>query len=115
MRTNLEDVFRKPYWRETGARVAIEAWKSSGLSVREFCRRTGIDSGRIRRWAATLDGKSPRVPDGPVEFHPVRVVGRQLRELEIRLTLDGGRSVSIPEGFDVEYLSLLLDAIERRA
>lgn len=54
-RSSLEEVARKSYWREADARVAIEAWRSSGLSLREFSRGTGIDKGRIRRWTGSLE------------------------------------------------------------
>jgi hypothetical protein len=91
--------------------VAVEAWKSSWLSVREFSRRTGIDKGRIRRWAACLNGKPARDPKDPVQFLPVRVMDAVPRGLDIKLTLRNGRSVSIPEGFDLEYLSRALDTI----
>lgn len=50
-----------------------------------------------------------------IEFHPVRVVERGPEGLEMKLTLSNGRSVAIPEGFDLEYLERLLTVVEKRS
>lgn len=54
-------------WRQEDARVVVEAWRSSGDSLAEFCRRHKLKAQRVTRWARRLDG-------GSIQFHPVELV-----------------------------------------
>ncbi len=81
---------RGGYWRESEARVMVEAWQRSGETLSGFSKRHGVKYERLRRWAGRLEG-SPEPEREPVRLHPVRVVGREEgvrpgdERLEIRL------------------------------
>ena len=71
---------RKQFWRD-----AITAFATSGLSVREFCRRHGLHEKRFYTWRKHL-GLSP-VDDRPTSgtrpvpgFVPVRLVADDTTE-----------------------------------
>lgn len=53
---------REPFWRET-----LAAFATSGLSVREFCRRRGLHERRFHAWRKNL-GLSPVAR--PAASHP---------------------------------------------
>ena len=58
---------RSRYWRETEARVVIDAWKRGSDTLAGFCRANGVATARVSRWLARLDRPSA------VPFHPVRL------------------------------------------
>lgn len=61
----------KRYWREADARQALAALERSGLSLREYCERTGVSERKLRRWKRRLETATPYSTPG---FREVRVV-----------------------------------------
>jgi len=107
----MAEVAVRRYWRERDARVVVEAWRTSGESLREFARRHRVDRRRVARWAGRLDGSEP----APVHFHPVRVADPERgdgRAIEIHLV--GGRHVRVPPGFPPEDLRRVLTMLDPR-
>ncbi|MEW6367450.1 MAG: hypothetical protein AB1714_22710 [Acidobacteriota bacterium] len=43
-------VARNLYWGEADARIVVEAWQRSGMSLSGFGERHGINPKRIARW-----------------------------------------------------------------
>jgi transposase-like protein len=73
---------------------------SSGLAVREFCRREGINASLFRRWQSRLagsgsDGKittAVAISEPFIDLGDLRAGGQRL---EVRLDLGGGLVLSI--------------------
>jgi len=114
-RTEVAQVSRRSYWRETDARVMVEAWQSSGETLCEFADRHGVDPRRVARWASRL--AAPQEP-GAVRFHRVRVAGNGAGSgsgLAIEIKLSGGLRVRVPHGFEAQDLRRVLAVLEEGA
>ena len=108
---SVAEVAVQRYWRETEARVMVEAWQNSGESLSGFARRHRVDPRRVARWAVRVDGSEP----APVRFHPVRLAdhdGEGGGAIEIHL-VDGQR-VRVPPGFQTEDLRRVLAVLDPR-
>jgi hypothetical protein len=103
------------YWREDDARVLIEAWQRSGLTLVAFAESHDVLPKRLARWVARLR----KIPSEPVGFHPVRLVeagrceGHGVERIEV--ILGAGVTVRIPRGFAPEDLRQVLAVLEGRA
>jgi len=104
---------RRAYWREADARRELDSLSASGLSLSEYCRRTGVPEGKLRRWQRRLaSASSPAVTPG---FREVRV-----RETPAAIDTDsvvagevvvGRFVVRAPLGFDEDELSRLIATV----
>jgi len=82
------DPVRERFWRQT-----LSAWRSSGLSVREFCGRRDLTETAFYFWRKELrkrDGE--RSP--PPAFVPVSVVPAATLAVEVRCP--SGHVVTVP-------------------
>lgn len=101
------------YWRESAARVVVDAWRQSRESLTEFARRHGIPRQRLERWVRRLGG-SP----GGVRFHRVRLVERGGTEAApavgapIEVECGAGRRVRVMPGFAAADLARVLEVLE---
>jgi hypothetical protein len=106
----------RSYWREADARRMIEAWQSSGLSLKEFSRQHGIQSRRLARWSHRLGlTASPERP----QFHPVHLITAQPiaasgEDPSIEIILPHGQRVGVRRGFAAEDLRSVLEVLEAR-
>jgi hypothetical protein len=85
-------------WLELFSRQA-----SSGLPVREFCQREGINASLFRRWQSRLagsgsDGKVTTPVEVAEPFIDLGDLRTRAQRLEIRLDLGGGVVLSIARG-----------------
>jgi hypothetical protein len=102
------------YWRESAARVVVEAWRRSGEPLSGFAGGYGIPDQRLRRWVRRLDGSR-----GSVRFHRVRLVERGAAAagpavgapIEIEWA---GRRVRALSGFAADDLARVLEVLEAR-
>jgi len=96
--------------KEQQWRRSMEEWRTSGLSVRDFCDRRGLSEARFYRWRRILEERAVE----KAAFLPVHIMPAdgpaQLGALE--LVLSGGRSVRIAPGFDATTLRQLLAVLE---
>lgn len=103
------------YWRESAARVVVEAWRRSAEPLAAFARRHGIPRRRLERWARRLGA-----PDGSVRFHRVRLVERgvtdavQRGDARIEIEWAPGRRVRVMPGFAADDLTRVLEVLEAR-
>jgi hypothetical protein len=85
------DPKREQFWRDT-----VAAWRSSGVSVREFCDRRGLTRTAFDYWRKELrrrdDERSPR-PASPA-FVPVTVLAAAALAVEVRCP--SGHVVALP-------------------
>lgn len=115
MRRNhlVTDVAARGYWRESQARVMVEAWRASEATITVFAARHGVDARRLGRWVRRLAGE-----DEGVRFHPVRIMGGSVQERPsplIEIELAGGQRVRVAPGFHGDDLQRVLAVIERTA
>jgi transposase-like protein len=108
----------KRYWREADARQALAALDRSGLSLREYCERTGVSERKLRRWKRRLETATPHSTPG---FREVRVVETPVVEtasgveeavVDIAGEVIAGRyRVRAPLGFDASELRRLIATV----
>ncbi len=110
----LSALAQNPYWREADARLVLDLWQSSSLSLSAFAAEHGLSHNRLARWRRRLDAKAP----GP-RFHPVRVidspsvsVAADSSSSSIEVIVAGGRRVAIDRGFDPNLLAEVVRALE---
>ena len=115
-RADVRRVAERRYWRESEARVLVEAWWSSGETLAGFARRQGVEGRRLARWVGRLEGVG-----GALHFHPVRLVERRPdREgsgngAPIEIELAEGQRVRVSRGFAAEDLRRVLAVLGEAA
>jgi hypothetical protein len=107
---NVRRVARRRYWRESDARVIVEAWRRSGEGLVQFARRYRVAPRRVERWAARLD----EPPTNGMQFHPVRVVETEpsVARTPIEIELRDGKCVRVHAGFATDDLRRVLAVLE---
>ena len=116
------DADKERFWRGCIAR-----WRSSGLSVREFCRREALSEPSFYSWRRELARReeSQAVPrrssaprlrgtPKPTAFVPVHVLATHSTPAAVEILLPRGRRVRVRPGFDHATLEAVLDLLERR-
>ena len=90
----------------------LAEWRSSGLSVRQFCERRRLSEPNFYAWRRALARREALRP----AFVPVKVVGDEGAKAGdlLELVLTGGRRVRVPVGFDTATLQRLLAALEEQ-
>ena len=97
------------YWRETDARAALDALAKSGLTLRAFAIREGIDEHRLVRWRRTLE-----------ERHSRAQLAKQLPFIEVRrsapaqveVVLRSSRVFRFASDLEPSVLRRLVEALE---
>ena len=104
---------RARYWAKL-----VAAWRRSGLSQADFCRRRDIQVGAFRWWKRQL-GK----PSGDIRKRHGRAPQTAHRFVEVRLKgtpvvpayeiiLHHGRVLRLPDSFDPTVVARLITAVE---
>ena len=117
-------VLAKRPWDEDDARVALEAFDTSGMSGAAFAREHGFTRERLWGWRPKLGDRRPRAEALPALL-PVRVVDTvptiaRSKEPEARASLGSGvevvvrdsRRVRLAQGFDAETLYRAVEVLE---
>jgi transposase-like protein len=95
-------------WTIDEARAALEAQSASGLSVRAFALREGLDAQRLFRWrrivATTKHGSA-----APLTF--VEVKPRRAEPIEV--VLGSGTILRVAESVDVDALARIAEALDK--
>jgi hypothetical protein len=99
--------------KERQWRRRIDQWRSSGLSVRDFCARHGLSTAGFYNWRRVLER---RVAEQPA-FIPVQVVADATSDKAgaLEVLLLNGRTVRVAPGFDAATLRRLLAVLEGEA
>jgi len=99
----LIDLARNGYWGEEEGLRAVEAWRGSGLSQREFCKRSGLSAEKVGRWARRLATR-PRMAE-------LVVVDRHA-EAGCTITIEiGAARIMIASGIDETELVKVVRAV----
>ena len=85
------DPTREQFWRD-----AVAAWRSSGVSVREFCDRRGVTRTAFDYWRKELRRRDDERSPGPAAptFVPVTVVAAPAVAAGVRCP--SGHVVTLP-------------------
>lgn len=104
---------RSSPWSIADARAAFVEQAASGLSLREFARREGIDPGRLYRWRGQLGDKRARsrgVAAAPMPaVIELRPSSRAAERVEI--VLGAGVTLRVAETIDPAALARLVAAL----
>ena len=97
--------------KEKQGREHAAAWKSSGLTQREYCERNGVRRSTLAYWSSRI--KAEREANGFVEIGKVAgVAGSGSGTIEV-LVADRYR-VRLSSGFSADALSRVLEVLEGR-
>jgi transposase len=120
------DPVKEQFWRRT---IADQA--RSGLSIRAFCEREGLEPWNFHWWRQALARRDREVPPArtvrrpnsmaelpvPAAFLPVRVVqdaASLAATTPIEIVLPAGPTVRVTKGFDPMALDAVLSVLEAR-
>jgi transposase-like protein len=100
---------------EATRRKHIEAWKVSGLSKAAYARENGINVNTFHSWFHTQQEASQN-GTGFIEISPKKNLrgGAEGKEEQIMLVLENGYRLVVPNGYEAETLSSLIDLLEAR-
>ena len=89
-------------------RAIFATWRSSGLSVAEFCRSRSLNTSGFYRWRNILDdlGRTPE-PRPAQSFVPVRVVP----DTVVEVILPTGVHLRVPLAADAGQVARLVHAL----
>ena len=92
-------------------RAIFAMWRSSGLSVAEFCRSRSLNTSSFYRWRNICDdlGRTPESRP-PQSFVPVRVVPDPI----VELILPTGVQLRVPLAADADQVARLVHALGAR-
>jgi hypothetical protein len=101
---------KEQFWRRM-----VRRWRSSGLSVRDFCAERELAEPSFYAWRRTIAERDAQ----EVRFVPVRVVPEEQPiaidnsgSIGLELVLPAGRLLRIGPGFDAATLQRLLAVLE---
>ena len=110
MATSQRDPEREQFWREVLKRQA-----SSGLSVREFCRREQLAETSFFAWRRTIRQRDDeQQPIAQPAFIPAVVTSASSADTSIVLELASGAALRLPESISAARLAELVHALETR-
>lgn len=87
----------------------VAAWRASGLSQVEYCRRHNVVVGSFGRWASKLRSEAGR---SLVEVG--KGLPTQMKERPIELVVDGRYLLRLWPGTDRHHLGEILSVLEDR-
>lgn len=108
--TNESKDDQKQFWQ-----MAIETWKSSGLSVRRFCKQEGLSEPSFYSWRKKLTSVQPseadKVKAGPSEpFIRVSLPAETPDGLE--LVFSTGNTLRMRRGVDRQTLTDVISVLQ---
>jgi len=90
--------------------MAIETWRVSGLSIRQFCKQEGLTEPAFYIWRKKLTGSDTESEN--LDTLPfIEVSMPQSNPTGIELLLTSGNTLRIPAGADSTTLSTVLSVV----
>jgi hypothetical protein len=93
----------------------VRQWRSSGLSIRDFCRVEGLPEPNFYAWRRTIaERDADKVAFVPVQVVPEPALPTRADEAAaaLELILVSGRRLRVGPGFDAVTLQRLLPLVE---
>ncbi len=103
------DPAKEAYWRK-----ALQRFASSGLSVREFCKREQVTESAFYAWRRTIDQRAD-TGDAEPAFVPAVINGEAEHDEPLVLKLAGDLELRLPLSIPAGRLADLVCALETRA
>jgi transposase len=100
---------KEALWRKTFAQFT-----SSGLSVREFCKRENVTESAFYAWRRTI-GERDGASDSEPAFVPAVINGEADHESPLVLALASGLELRLPSAIPAARLADVVRALELRA
>jgi len=104
------DTDQQQFWQ-----MVLETFKSSGLSVRRFCRQEGLSEPSFYSWRKRLSEQETsgpqKVPPQPESF--IQVSMPPVKSEVLELILASGHTLRIPSAIDREFLTGVLSAVRQ--
>ena len=94
--------------------MAVEAWQTGGLSVRQFCQQEGLSEPSFYSWRKRLAKPAEAQPDADVDCRQERFIQVSLPTASasgVELLLSSGHLLRIPVGVDRQTLTAVLSAM----
>ena len=107
---------KRQRWTREQARAVLEKHASSGLTVREFAEREGLETARLYRWRERVGVSAGQQLAASARSTPERaafVEVRARRPSRIELVLRTGHVLFVPDSFDAGALSRIVEILER--
>jgi transposase-like protein len=106
MATSERDPTREQFWRD-----AVLGWRTSGLTVRDYCRRQRLAEASFYHWRRELRRRDTTPRPAPPAFVPVTVRPAEPAEsVPVEVRCPSGHVVSVPNA-DAATLRLLFAAL----
>ena len=106
------DTDQQQFWR-----MAIETWKTSGLSVRQFCANEKLTEASFYAWRKKLTGddNEEKKQDTPKPCEPefIEVAITQNNPAAIEFFLTSGNTLKIPVGVDAKTLTTVISVLHQ--
>jgi len=100
---------QEQFWR-----MAIETWRTSELSIRQFCKQEGLSEPQFYVWRKKLSGSGitdPAHQDAPRQEAFIEVALPKNNDIAIEVLLTSGNMVRIPPGTDSATLSNVMSVL----
>lgn len=109
MANKLRDPVKEAYWRKT-----LQRYASSGLSVREFCKRENVTESAFYAWRRTIGERDEAGNSGPA-FLPA-VINREAEHDEsLVLKLAGDLELRLSQSTPADRVMELVRALQSPA
>lgn len=98
------------YWSKNEGRVAVDAWRRSGLTKDAFEQRYGIAAQRIRYWSKRIPSSTSGRSE--IALAPVTVLASPVSEIALELRASG-HVVRLRGDVDEDQLARVIRVAER--
>lgn len=104
------DTDQRQFWQ-----MVLETFKSSGLSVRQFCQQEGLTEASFYSWRKRLSThQKPDTPNEPLQPEPfIQVSMPTAKPIVLELILASGHKLGIPSDIDPAFLTGVLSAMKQ--
>lgn len=98
--------------KQKQGRAKVAAWKSSGLSQREYCERSGVSRSTLAYWSSRVNAE--KISSGFVEIEDPSASTGGGDAVPIEVLVGDRYRVRLAGGFSAEALKRVLQVLESR-
>ena len=104
------DTDQRQFWQ-----MVLDTFKTSGLSVRQFCQQEGLTEASFYSWRKRLSNPQESGPSkGPSQPDPfIQVSIPSAKSIVLELILASGHKLHIPSDIDPAFLTGVLSAMKQ--
>lgn len=105
-------------WTESNARLFLSRWSKSGMSLKSFCEKEGVNYGRVKYWKYRLSTEPESGMFVPVEVIEVSTekesICHPILDIGIEVELRSGRVIRIDHGVNESVFRELVRVLEEQ-